>query len=188
MTKFLIKNTMTNLKEIILDQYNLKFRDSQLIVESTQCIELLYFNMKNMFDRVNNRMKITKLIKNPVIQKTIIKYCIQFGVNHRKFDNRFLIEILHDFLICLSHYFDDEDDFDDEDFKKSSSRFDERDFLRFFKDIDKLMKYEGHDVHETNIGFILFKYLYYTITRHKWPYDLNLNKKISNFFDLFDKF
>ena len=192
-TKFLIKNTMTNLKKIILDQYNLRFQDSHLVVESTQYIELLCFNMKNMFDRVNNRTKITKLIKNPVIQKTIIKYCVQFGVNHRKFDNRFLIEILHDFLICLAHYFNDEDDFDDDDlddddFKKPSSRFDESDFLRFFKDIDKLMKYEGHDVHETNVGFILFKYLYYTVTRHKWPYDLNLNKKISNFFDLFDKF
>ena len=64
---------MTNLKEIILDQYNLKFRDSQLIVESTQCIELLYFNMKNMFDRVNNRMKITKLIKNLILFDKIIR-------------------------------------------------------------------------------------------------------------------
>lgn len=195
---------MLDLKSIIIEYYNSPIQRSDFInescriVESARAVELLQFNISDMLKTVNDKTKIIKIIKNPVIRRVIIKYCTQFGVNHRKFDNGLLIEILHDFLICLLHYFEDEDeddepDFDDDDkylsnidnFKK---KFDERDFIRFFDHIDKIMKFEGHDKHETNIGFILFKYLFYMVTRYKWPYDLNIGKRNSRFLNFFDKF
>lgn len=188
---------MINLKTLILEHLNIP--DRQIVLESAYHVEQLHLNIKNMVNTVKDRSKIMKIVKNPVIRKTIIKYCKEFGVNHRKFDNKFLIEILSDFLVCLLHYFEDEDDFGsdllsidkdffdfDKDVRSSKSRYDEKDFLRYFNDIDKIMKHDGHDEHETYIGFIVFKYLYYTVTRQKWPYDLEVGGKKGRF-DIFNK-
>lgn len=184
---------MITLKESIIKAQS---SDDMVLESAARAIELLKANIDKIFNVVDNKSKITRILKNPVLVKMILKYCKEVGINHRRFDTGLLIEIIHDFLVVLLHYFSDDDDddidFDDDDdefvkgFRKFKSRFDEKDFMSYFNDSYNLMKMENYDEHDTYIGFIIFKFLFHNITGYEWPYNLAAKKSgLSGFFDMF---